>query len=37
MGRAEGMIPMIVSAQEREAAGMIQRDDYIGFFTNDDV
>lgn len=37
MGRAEGMMPMIVSAQEREAAGMIHREDYLGFFTNEDV
>jgi len=37
MGRSEGMVPMIVSAQELEAEWKIHRDDYAGFFTNEDV
>lgn len=37
MGRAEGMIPMYIHAQELEKKGIIQREDYIGFFTNQDI
>lgn len=37
MGRSEGMIPMYIYAQELEQKGIIHRDDYIGFFTNQDV
>lgn len=36
-GRAEGMIPMATYAQELEKKGIIQKDDYIGFFTNQDI
>ncbi len=37
MGRSEGMIPMYVYAQELEQKGIIHRDDYMGFFTNQDI
>ena len=37
MGRSEGMIPMYTYAQELERKGTIHRDDYMGFFTNQDV
>jgi twitching motility protein PilT len=37
MGRSEGMIPMYVYAQELEQKGIIHRDDYAGFFTNQDI
>jgi twitching motility protein PilT len=37
MGRSEWMIPMYVYAQELEKKGIIHRDDYMGFFTNQDI
>lgn len=37
MGRSEGMIPMYIYAQELEQKGIIHRDDYMGFFTNQDI
>lgn len=37
MGRSEGMIPMYVYAQELEQKWIIHRDDYMGFFTNQDI
>ena len=37
MGRSEGMIPMYVYAQELEKQWIIRREDYIGFFTNQDI
>lgn len=37
MGRTEGMIPMYVYAQELEKKWIIERDDYMGYFTNQDV
>lgn len=37
MGRSEGMIPMYVHAQELEKKWIIHREDYIGFFTNQDI
>lgn len=36
-GRAEGMVPMATYAQDLEKKWIIQRDDYIGFFTNQDI
>lgn len=37
MGRSEGMLPMYVHAQELEKKGIIHREDYAGFFTNQDI
>jgi twitching motility protein PilT len=37
MGRSEGMIPMYVHAQELERKWIIHREDYAGFFTNQDI
>lgn len=37
MGRSEGMIPMYVHAQELEQKWIIHREDYAGFFTNQDI
>jgi twitching motility protein PilT len=37
MGRSEGMMPMYVHAQELEQKGIIRREDYAGFFTNQDI
>lgn len=36
-GRAEGMIPMYLHAQELEKRGIIQKEDYEWFFTNQDI
>ena len=36
-GRSEGMIPMYLHAQELEKRGIIQKVDYEGFFTNQDI
>lgn len=37
MGRNEGMLPMFVSAQNLEQQGIIHREDYEGFFVNQDI
>lgn len=37
MGRSEGMVPMYIHAQELEKKGIIRREDYSGFFTNQDI
>jgi len=36
-GRSEGMIPMYLHAQELEKRGVIKREDYEWFFTNQDI
>lgn len=36
-GRADGMIPMYVHAEELEKRGIINREDFEGFFTNQDI
>lgn len=36
-GRSEGMIPMHIHAAELEKRGIIHREDYEGFFTNQDI
>lgn len=37
MGRSEGMIPMYTYAQDLEQKGIIKREDYIGYFTHQDI
>lgn len=37
MGRSEGMLPMYIHAQELEKRWIIHREDYAGFFTNQDI
>jgi Tfp pilus assembly pilus retraction ATPase PilT len=36
-GRSEGMIPMHIHAWELEKRGIIRREDYEWFFTNQDI
>ncbi len=36
-GRSEGMVPMHIHAAELEKRGIIHREDYEGFFTNQDI
>lgn len=36
-GRGEGMIPMYIHAESLEKQWLIRREDYIGFFTNQDI